>query len=385
MPDHIRQDGDRAGRLSGRYPSVKSRSFLSVGLLSIAGLIGAACGDDDDSASDSTPTTSGDEASTAESTTGPGSPAPEPLDETTSVTISPAVAIEPFAPVYLAQAMGEFERENLDVTIAELQPNDGYVAVARGEVQIQVGGVNAAFLNAVDGGTELRWLANVHQTGPDSEDGLWVRNEFIEDDGTVSADTMRDLQIAIGAGGIASTSALPVADWAEEQDVALSDLELLPLGGNDIAIALEQGSIGAGYVLSPAWITIRDSGCCTLVTPLPALAASTYTMSADFIEDQPEVADAIMRAITRTVRTYLQDDYHADDEVMTAMSEAFGVPVEGMRQTPPLEFDPDLGLDVEVLERIQTMWIDNDVLEFDEPLPLDRLTDRSVVERVVGE
>jgi NitT/TauT family transport system substrate-binding protein len=361
---------------------VKSRSFVCVGLLSIAALVAGACGGDDDETGSTGSTTR--QASGEGPTSGPGSPAPQPLDETTSVTISPAVAIEPFSPVYLAQAMGEFEKENLDVTISELQPNDGYIAVARGEAHLQVGGVNAAFLNAVGAGTELRWLANVHQTGPDSKDGLWVRNENLEDDDTVSAETMRDMQIAIGAGAIASTSALPVAEWAEEQDVALSDLQLVPLGGNDIAIALEEGSIGAGYVLSPQWITIEESGCCTLVTPLPALAASTYTMSADFIENQPEVAEAIMRAIARTVRTYLQGDYHADDEVMSALSELMGVPVEGMRQTPPLVFDPDLGLDVDVLDQLQDVWIENDVLELEEPLPLDRLTDRSVVEAVVG-
>jgi hypothetical protein len=66
------------------------------------------------------------------------------------------------------------------------------------------------------------------------------------------------------------------------------------------------------------------------------------------------------------------------------MSDLMGVPVEGMRQTPPLEFDPDLGLDVDVLEELQDVWISNDVLEIDEPLPLDELTDRSVVEAVVG-
>lgn len=363
---------------------MRSRSFLCLSLLAVASLVVTACGSDDDDEPAAREEAGNGSGGGAGPTSGPGSPAPDPLAERTSVTVSPAVAIEPFAPVYLAQAMGEFEKENLDVEISELQPNDGYVATARGDVHVQVGGVNAAFLNAVDGGTELRWLANVHQTGPDSQDGLWVRNEFLQDDDSVSEDDLRSMQIAIGAGGASSTSALPVSDWAEEQGVSLSELNLLPLGGNDIAIALEQGSIGAGYVLSPAWITIRDSGCCTLVTPLPALAASTYTMSASFIEEQPEVAEAIMRAIARTVRTYLQGDYHADDEVMSALSEAFGTPVESMRQTPPLVFDPDLGLDVEVLERIQEMWIDNEVLQFDEPLPLDRLVDRSVVESVVG-
>jgi NitT/TauT family transport system substrate-binding protein len=364
---------------------VKSR-LAAVGVVALAGLLAAACGgDDDDDASDSTTTTAEAGATT---TTAAGDEAtglePQPLDEETSITITPAVAIEPFSPVFMAAAFGEFEKENLDVTITPLSPSDGYVAVAQGDAHVQVGGVNAAFLNAVNAGTELRWVANVHQTGPDSLDGLWVRNEFLNDDGDVDADTMRDMQIAIGAGGITSTSALPTSIWAEEQGVALNELQLQPLGGNDIAIALEAGSIGAGYVLSPQWITIQESGCCTLVTPLPALAASTYTMSADFIENEPEVAQAIMRAIARTVDTYLQGDYHADDEVMAVMAEQFGVPVEGIRQTPSLVFDPDLGLDFDVLEELQEVWIANDVVEYDEPLPLDRLTDRSVVEAVIG-
>lgn len=358
---------------------MKSRSLAVLGGLTAAVLLAAACGGDDDEA------TSDASEGAAPSGAGEGTGLePQPLDEETSVVITPAVAIEPFSPIYIADAMGEFEAENLDVSITPLAPSDGYVAVARGEAQLQVGGVNAAFLNAVNAGTELRWVANVHQTGPDSLDGLWVRNEFLNDEGEVDADTLRDMPIAIGAGGATSTSALPVARWAEEQGVEFSELQLQPIGGNDIAIALEAGSIGAGYVLSPAWITIQESGCCTLVTPLPALAGSTYTMSKDFIDNEPEVAAAIMRAIARTVDTYLQGDYHADDEVMGVMSEAFGVPVEGIRQTPPLIFDPELGLDLDVIEDLQNVWIENGVVDYDEPIPLDELVDRGPAEAVVG-
>lgn len=358
---------------------MRSRFRAVAAALTVATLLVAACGgDDDDASSDGA---SG--AATAADGEATGLE-PQPLDEETAVTIVPAVAIESFAPVFLADALGEFEAENLDVTITLLPPSDGYVAVARGDAEVQVGGVNAAFLNAVNAGTELRWVANVYQSGGESRDGLWVRNELLNEDGEVDADTIRDMNIAIGAGGITSTSALPVAEWAAEQGVELSELQLQPLGGNDIAVALEAGSIGAGYVLPPAWVTIEQSGCCTLVTPPPAPAGSTYTMSEAFIEDQPEVAAAIMRALARTVDTYLQGDYHADDEVMAAMAEAFGVPVEGISQTPPLVFDPDLGLDVDQIEELQDLWIANDVLEYDEPIPLDRLVDRSPAEAVVG-
>jgi NitT/TauT family transport system substrate-binding protein len=341
----------------------------------------AACGDDDGGDESSAPTT----AAGGGPSEGPGSPGPQPLEEQESVTVAVPVAIEAFAPVYLADALGEFEAENLDVELATLPANDGAVALSRGDAHLQVGGVNAAFLNQVDAGIELRWVANVHRAGEESQEGLWVRNELLDDDGTVPADDLRDMALALGGGGIASTSALPVADWAEEQGVELSEISgLSDLAGNDIALGLEQGSLDAGYVLSPSWVQIQESGCCTLVTPLPPLSASTYTMSADFVEGEPDVAAALMRAIARTVRTYLQGDYHADEEVLTALSEALETPADTITQTPPLEFDPELGFDSETVERMQTMWIENDVLEYDEPIPVDELVDRAPVEAALG-
>jgi NitT/TauT family transport system substrate-binding protein len=375
-----------AGRPSPQRRLGAWRRTVSLGVVALL-LVGAAaaCGgdDDDDEASgdDSSSTTA---ASGGGPTEGAGSPAPQPLDEETSITITVPVAIEAFAPVYLADAMGEFEAENLDVELAALPANDGSIALSQGDAQLQIGGVNAAFLNQVNAGIELRWVANVHQAPDEVQEGLWVRNDQLDDDGEVPADRLREMQIAIGGGGIASTSALPVSDWAEEQGVHLSELQLSDLAGNDIALGLEQGSLDAGYVLSPAWVQVRDSNCCTLVTPLPPLSASTYTMSEDFIQDQPEVAAAIMRALARTVRTHLQGDYHADDEVVTALSEALEIPVETIQQSPAMVFDPDMGFDTETVERMQEIWIENDVLDFDEPLAVDDLVDRAPVEAALG-
>jgi NitT/TauT family transport system substrate-binding protein len=344
------------------------------------GLLVAACGSDGDDQG-STPTTTEADGVDAGPTEGPGSPAPIPLPERTSVTVIPVVAIEPFAPAYLAEYFGEFDKENLDVTVTELPTNDSYVALTRGDTQLQIAGLGAGFFNLVESGTGLRWLANVHHQSPESKEGLWVRNDFFVD-GEIDEAQIPGMSVAFGLAGVASTSALPIAQWLEEYGYDFSDIEVQSTGGNDVIIALEQGAIDAGYVLSPAWQTVEASGCCTLVTGQPPLAASTYAMTEEFMENDRETAKAIMRALLRTVRTYLQGDYHEDPEVLAALVEVLGVPEESILATPSLVFDPEMMFDSELLEEIQQVWIDNGVLELDAPMPRDEVVDSSVVEEV---
>lgn len=201
----------------------------------------------------------------------------------------------------------------------------------------------------------------------------------------MSAEELEGMRIALGTNGIVSTSALPVDRWLEENGSDISEVEVQSIGGNDVVVALEQGSTDAGYVLSPAWQTIEESGCCELVTGQPPFAASTYTMTAEFMENDRETARAIMRALVRTVRTYLQGDYHSDPEVVQALVETLEVPEEVITATPSLEFDPNLGFDAEAVEQIQRVWLDaGDVLEYEEPIPAEDVVDTSVVDEVLA-
>lgn len=362
-------------------PKVAGALCLALALTAVA------CGSGDDDSDDPGAGSGGGQAEaagTGGATEGPDTPAPRPLDDETPVTILPVVAAESFAPVYLADHFGEFERENLDVTIQELSSNDTFVALVRGDAQLTVGGLNAAFFNLVDGGTDVRWLANVHQQSEESGEGLWVRRDVLGEDGEMTAEELEGMQIALGTSGIVSTSALPVDEWLEENGSDISEVEVQSVGGNDIIVALEQGSTDAGYVLSPAWKTIEESGCCELVTPRPPLAASTYTMTSEFMEDDRETARAMMRALVRTVRTYLQGDYHSDPEVLAALSETLDVPEDVITATPSLVFDPDMGFDTEQVDEIQEVWLDAEVLEYSEPIPADEVVDTSVVDEVLA-
>lgn len=359
----------------------RTKAWLPIATVLLLSLAASACGDDDDAAAVGTSTTAS-VASDAED--GAEDPlAPRPLAERTKVTISPIVAVEPFAAVYLADHFGEFEKENLEVEISELGATDAYLLMSRGDVDLQIAGVNAGMMNLVSSGVDLRFIANAHQASGLGDDGLWVRNENFED-GDIVPSTLDGMKIALGSGGYASTAVLPVDEWLDANGGDLGDINPVAITGSDMLVAIEQGAVDAAYATAPISIQVRESGCCTLVTPQPPFAASAYAMTETFIEEEPDVARAIVRAIARTVRDHLQGDYHADEEVSTALSEILGIPVEALRSQEPLVFDPDLGLDLDALESLQRIWIDLDAVEYDEALDLSDLSNTSIVRSVLG-
>jgi NitT/TauT family transport system substrate-binding protein len=364
------------------------RLVPAIAVIIVAALVAAACGGSDDGGS-ATPTAAPGTTAAGPSASGggegPGTPAPRPLPERTSATIAVAFPVEPFAAVYLAQEMGEFEAENLDVEIVQMPANEGIVALASGQIEMQLAGISAGALNAIAGGTDLVFVANGHYLDEAHQDGLWVRKDLLGPDGEIDPARIPGMRISLGSAGVSTTSAVPVARWLDEHGYGLGDITSVPLGGPDMLVALEQGSVDASYLNSPMWQQPSVAECCVLVTPQPPIAASVYTFTAEGIEREPEVAAAIMRAIARTVRTYLQGDYHADPEVMAVLSEVLGTPIDVLASSPSLRFDPDLGLEVDVLEESQAVWVEaGGILEYDEPRPLDAVADTSLVEAVLA-
>ncbi len=371
----------------------RRRLRVWVVLLAALALLGAACGGDDDTAAsddDETTTTAAAADAVADEDEGPG-PAPQPLDEETDVNIVMAFNIEPFSPALLADYFGEFEKENLNVTIQNVPSNEATVMVAQNQAQLKVGGIGAAFYNAVHSGVEVVWLANVHQNDGDSKEGVWLRNDFFDEDGNVISEKLKGAKIAAGTGGIGSPSAFAINGFLQDNGSSLDEIESPAIGGSDMLIAIENGGLDGGYVLTPQWIELEngdDAQYGGLYGGFggEGFSASAYEMNKSFIEDEPDVAAAIMRAIARTVATYLQGDYHADPEVLAALAEVTGTPGDAIASAPPLVFSPDMPLNSDMVNDIQEMWIEfaPDTLAFDEPLPLDRLVDRSIIDRVLS-
>lgn len=362
---------------------------MPLALLVVLGLVAAACG-----GSDST-STSSDQTSAPAGTTpagggGGSGPAPKPLSKPTDITIVMASKIETFAPALMADHFGEFKKENLNVTIKTVPSNEGTVMVAQNQAQLKMAGMTASFFNSVDGGVDNVWLANIHQNSMESKEGVWMRKEFYDSSGNIIPDKLKGAKIAAGTGGIGSPSAYAINAFLQANGASLGDIQSPAIGGSDIVVAIESGGLDGGYVLTPQWLSMKPE-----VAKYAGMfggfdgagfSASAYEMNQTFIKNQPEVAEAIMRAIVRTIRTYLQGNYHNDPKVLAALAEVTGSPADALAKAPSVVFNPNLALNGQMMQDIQEMWIQYspDTLSYKTPIPLDKLTDRQLVEKVLN-
>lgn len=317
----------------------------------------------------------------------PGAPEPQPLAERQTVTLSTAFRAEFVAPILLGISMGEFDKENIDVEIQELGFSDALPLMASGDIDIAVGGTEAAFFNAVSSGIEARWaLSNF--SPPDAGDasvpqtGLWVRRDAFTDPDNPDLAELGDMTLASAVGN-GSTIAYPIEAALEESGLSLADVSVQQIPSDEMVTALENGAVQAAWLLDPYWIAIADNPDFALVaTQPPGEPIGGLYFAPGFLTDDRDTALAFTRAYIRTINTYLSGDYQADDDVMAALSEATSTDIEALAATPSLEFDWEIRGGT--TDREQAVFIELGTVEYDEPIAEDGVVDRSLYLEAVG-
>ncbi len=280
--------------------------------------------------------------------------------------------------------MGEFERENLDVELVTgTFPPQAQLNVATGQTQLYVGGLSPGLFNGIEtGAADVRLVSAIGARSPDSGDGLYVRNDWLDSNGEVDPDKIPGMSWAVG-GGETSPLSVFVQQWLSEYGYVLEDVEMPDLGGPDMLLALERGAVDAAFLAAPAWQSEEVKECCTQVVEDPP-TISNFVFGTEFLEREPETAEAIVRALIRTNRTYLQSGYHDDPEVMAILAEALDAPEEQIAASPEYVFDPNLGINLDFVTEAQEIWIEGGALDLEEPLELSRVVDTTVVENALG-
>jgi NitT/TauT family transport system substrate-binding protein len=350
--------------------------IVGAALLSL--LLIASCssdGDDDASSTTQGPTTTSAPSSGGEDELDPL--APQPLAERTTVNVSIANFVEAYAGLILASELGEFEAENLDVVIQRVPSNDALALLLRGDIQMLGGGPNAGMLNSISGSESPRCTGAIYDPSPETREGVWVRNDALGSDGEADPELIRGRQIAAGSG-IGTSPIVPVVEWLESIGLGLDDVEIVGLASADAQIAFEQGSVVAAFLQTPLWQQVEEAGFATYIEG-SAFSLACYVMSSQFIEGEPEAAEAVLRALLRTHREYLQGDYHTDDEVLGLLSTALEVPADVIAASPPFAFTDDLRFSddaIEVISRMEEIWLqEGSILTYTEPIGIDRIFD----------
>lgn len=374
-------------------------------------LLAAACGGDDDDASDDAASDEGSGDATSAPTgpvegcegastdpadlsaerevarCEPEAPAAQPLAETESVTLAVAdLGFSIYAPQFLADVFGEYEAENLDVEIIAMSSRDAIPQMITGEVDAFMGGPDAGFYNAVAQDISLKWvMGNFYPTDAGdvsvAQTGLWADREVFSDPENPDIAELEGSSIASITNG--SVIYYPISEALGSGDLGMSDVEFTQLPSADMMQALQNDAVQAAWLLDPYWTqAVEDPDLVQLATQTPGEPIGGLFFGDDLTAQRPEVGQAMVRAMVRTINTYLTDEWYENDETVEALADFTGLTPESIRGSVTSTFDWEIREGS--TDRLQDVFIETGAVESGEVIPEDELVDRSFYESAVG-
>lgn len=321
----------------------------------------------------------------------PGNPAPQPLPEMTTVKMSSSFRLEFNSPVLLADTMGEFAKENIEFEFVSVGFADAIPQLAQGTLDAAIGGFELALYNAGNQGLPVKAVMGNYfppKAGDYSvpQTGLWCRRaSFSDPQNPDPAETQR-LKWASSVGKGSSAVYYSVTELEKRvPDFSVDDLQVDKIPAADIVTALQNGAIDCGVLLDPTWLTVADDpDYVMMATQTPGEPLGLVAFGRTMLQDKPEVGEAFVRAVIRTINTYFAGDYHSDPEVMQEIADVTNQP-----DTTKLTATPSLVMDWEIREptttSMQDLFIKLGVItDFSTPVPEEKVVDRSFYERAVG-
>ncbi|MFI1498857.1 ABC transporter substrate-binding protein [Streptomyces platensis] len=308
-----------------------------------------------------------------------GAPAPRPLAKRRTLTVATGTLnAEYVAPLRLALARGEFTKEGLDVRLKVLPTPEALPLLAKGELDALWAAPEAAVINGVHGGFDLRWVAGNFSPAPKSRSGLWVRLKNGERASSVSLEGTK-LGTMIGKGSVIM---YPMARTFAGHGARLDSIAFQQLGSADVLTALTGGGVDSAWLLDPVWRRVDGDGTYAFLGGQPRgepLGGALYGPT--LLQRDPDAGVAFLRAYLRTVNTYFAGDYKADRAFVAELAKLLDVDAKILTSVPSLRMDWEIRKGT--TDRLQKAYRDAGVTK-GAPLPENRLVDRSLYAEAVG-
>ncbi|MCU1373895.1 MAG: nitrate transporter substrate-binding protein [Actinomycetia bacterium] len=261
------------------------------------------------------------------------------------------------APLYLAQAKGYFEEENLAVeivnagTLVDAQP-----LLATGRLDAVYGGAAAAFFNSLANGGDVKYVAGAGQSPKGGPASAIVA---LADAGIKDAADLKGKKIGT-PGGNAGISAFYVSKLLAQADLTIADVTLVNLGLPDGLAALTNGAVDAAISSGPLLTQALDAGTQVIVGDMDKVLESGngggFIFGPTLLKSDRRAGVAVLRALLRATRQDLQGDYLQDPAIVQTLATDTQSPVAVIENTPPPTFDRDLKLKPNVFQEMQTFW-----------------------------
>jgi len=313
-------------------------------------------------------------------------PAAKPLAEPVTLTVSSSFKLEFIAPLLLGDALGEFKKENININLVNVKFSDAVPQLANGQIDVAVGGIEGSLFNAAQQGLPVKMVMGNYfppNAGNPSvpQTGMWCRSNVFKNPNKPKPAELKGKTVGSAVGN-ASVSFYYVQQEVDHNFKA-TDLNIQTIPSTDMVQAMKNNALDCAILLDPLWLQVANDPSFKLVaTQTPGEPLGGYFYGKSLLQDRPQVGAAFARAMIRTINTYLNGDYHQNQQVMDALSKAINQPADTIRRTPPLQFDWEIRKGT--AERVQKVFIDLGVLTFKKPVPDKKVFDRSFYLKAVG-
>ncbi|MFF8641842.1 ABC transporter substrate-binding protein [Streptomyces sp. NPDC015345] len=309
----------------------------------------------------------------------PGTPAPKPLPEERRLTIATGtLSAEYVAPLQMAVDKGEFEKEGLDVELKVLPTPDALPLLAKGDLDAQWAAPEAAVMNGITSGFDIKWTAGNFSPDPRSKSGLWVKLKKGESAAHVPM-AGRKLGTMIGKG---SVIAYPMSKALKKHGGGLDEIRFQQVGSADVLTALRQGGTDSAWLLDPVWRKVDGDKRYAFLGGQPqGEPLGGLLFGPNLLKKDPDAGVALLRAYIRTVNTYFAGDYKADKAFVGELAELLKTDEDVLLATPSLRMDWEIRAGT--TDRLQDAYRAAGVSEGDK-VPEEKVVARELYEEAVG-
>ncbi len=357
-----------------------SAPVVLVLLLLLTSLL-AACGGGDD---DSTPTSPASDATAkATASASPEAGASPVTQELTPVTVGYIQALI-YGPVMIANDKGYFAEHGLDVSLEPAAGgSDLVVLTANGDYDIGIGGTGPAFFNAVDQGIDLTIISPLHFEREPQATPLMVSRERYDSGEITSVEDLAGKKVSVNAPG-ATEYWLQTALGTGGLTIADIDLQYLPFP--DVPAALDSGALDGAMLGEPfATLAEQEGLAVRLDADFPENFQPTFVwVNPSFAEENPDLTTGFMAGMMQGCRDLWGDDWNSDENV-AILNNYTNVPAELIREASRTFCEPNGEINEDDLGTLQTFFAERGLLEYDEPIDVSTLIDRSFTERALEE
>lgn len=212
------------------------------------------------------------------------------------------------APWFVAQDLGFFKDEGLDVNLINLDSGAKVIApLSKGQLDVGSGALSVGFYNAIAQGIKLHIVADRGHVSKDTlYQTIFIRKDLIDSGAFKTLKDLKGKKIAFAAPGV---TALSLAnETAKKAGIKFEDIIPVYMSFPQQFVALRNKAIDGSFMVEPQATEAEAGGFgvrfMNTQEVYPDEQVTVIFYSDKFVKERPAVAEKLMRAWIRTIRVY---------------------------------------------------------------------------------